>query len=129
METLGRFFGGEYAQLLGNESVRWESSPAERCEESGKRPEGVSETTSCQVPSKPIEDNQRMVTFKAWAQTGTPTASVQGLKWRPRGPRDAGSITKISENMYAELNEDHTEIPDSCYSTGRVIALSGRAGL
>ena len=36
METLGRFFGGEYAQLLGNESVRWESSPAERCEESGK---------------------------------------------------------------------------------------------
>ena len=36
METLGRFFGGEYAQLLGNECVRWESSPAERCEESGK---------------------------------------------------------------------------------------------
>ena len=33
METIGSFFGGEYAQLLGNESLRWESSPAERCDE------------------------------------------------------------------------------------------------
>ena len=117
METLGRFFGGEYAQLLGNDSVRWESSPAERCEESGKLfLKGFEAASSCQVPSKPIEDNQRMVTFKAWAQTGTPYfASVQGLK---SGDHEAHAMRARSrrrslENMYAELNEDHTEVPDS----------------
>ena len=113
METLGRFFGGEYAQLLGNEAVRWESSPAERCEESGKL---FLKGFGGNVPSKPIEDNQRMVTFKAWAQTGTPYfASVQGLK---NGDHEAHSVRARSrrrslENMYAELNEDHTEVPDS----------------
>ena len=77
---------------------------------------GFEAASSCQVPSKPIEDNQRMVTFKAWAQTGTPYfASVQGLK---SGDHEAHAMRARSrrrslENMYAELNEDHTEIPDS----------------
>ena len=87
---------------------------------------GFEAASSCKVPSKPIEDNQRMVTFKAWAQTGTPYfASVQGLK---SGDHEAHAMRARSrrrslENMYAELNEDHGKSPIPCSCIGRVIYI------
>ena len=112
METLGRFFGGEYAQLLGNESVRWESSPAERCEESGQAvPEGVFRGI---VMSSPIKTDRRQSTDGHVQGLGPDRhacfASVQGLKsGEPRGPtrceRGAGdgrwrTCTRIERRPY-----------------------------
>ena len=123
METLGRFLGKEYAHLTG--PVAWESSPAERCEESGRLVlRGFAAETKGTIPQTPIDDGKRAVTFKAWAQPGTPYfATVLALKHGEHAAHAERAQTRrrALESMYLDLNEDHAAVPDaqllywSCY--------------
>ena len=124
METLGRFLGKAYAPLVDGE-VKWESSPAERCEESGWLVlRGFAAETKGTIPHTPSDDGKRNVTFKAWARPGTPYfATVLALKRGEHAAHAERALTRrrALESMYLDLNEDHAAVPDaqllywSCY--------------
>ena len=66
--ALGAFLGRKYGAVLGLAPVEWESSPAERCVESGSELlRGLCGASRCGAPEAPLEDGLRSETFKEQA--------------------------------------------------------------
>ena len=126
MTALGESLGGKYAAQAARE-LRWESSPAGRCVESGALClAGVARSANVdRPPLSPVEDGARAATFKAWDAKGTAYKElVDGLK---RGDDAAFNATAQSrrgalERVYLKLGEDHGSVGDaqllywSCYA-------------
>ena len=112
MRALGKFLGKKYGAVVAAGPLEWESSPADRCVESGRHAlAGLRDAApSLHVPDAPLDDGSRAATFKAWDAKGTAyKAFVDGLKAGDDGAFNERAEARRAalDATYAACGEDH----------------------